>query len=82
MAVSSEEQVAWESWSFQASCYPIPRVFQIYPATTVWEYTLPFLSFTPSQALNCCTGQGLTPRNFYLISPGWELGGSFAFQSE
>lgn len=60
-AVSSEERVAWESWSFQASCYPIPRVFQIYPATTVWEYTLPFLSFTPSQGLNCCISE-FSPR--------------------
>ena len=48
------EQVAWERWLFQASCYPIPRVSQIHPATTAQEYTLSFLSFTPSQGLDCC----------------------------
>ena len=61
MAVSSEEQVGWESRSFQASCYPIPWVFQIYPATTVQESTLPVLSFTPSQGLDCCVSE-FSPR--------------------
>lgn len=49
--------MGWKSLSFQASCYLIPRVFQIHPVATVQEYTLPFLSFTPSQGLDCCISE-------------------------